>query len=137
MTQLFMTACLAWQVGVWTGISYALKGHPPGIVRRLALPNTWDYYSFWSTPAVRLASPNGCLALPQDRQGLLSETAWHVCHVVFLGGGGGGINVGRLAILAQSGACVSSGCGRLVSGLTVIWHLRAATLVRPCAATWA
>ena len=46
---------LGLQVGVWTGISYALKGHPPGIVRRLALPNTWDYYSFWSTSAVRLA----------------------------------------------------------------------------------
>lgn len=39
---------------MWTGISYALKGHPPGVVRRLALPNTWDYYGFWSTAAVGL-----------------------------------------------------------------------------------
>ena len=41
---------------MWTGISYALKGHPPGVVRRLALPNTWDYYGFWSTAAVGLLS---------------------------------------------------------------------------------
>ena len=40
------------QVGVWTGISYALRGHPPEVPRRLALPNTWSHYGFWSTSAV-------------------------------------------------------------------------------------
>ena len=45
---------------MWTGISYALKGHPPEVPRRLAITNTWNHYDFWSVSAVRLCPHCPC-----------------------------------------------------------------------------
>lgn len=40
-------------VWLWTGISYSVKNTPPGTIRRLVLPNTWSYHSFWTIAGVR------------------------------------------------------------------------------------
>lgn len=37
----------------WSCLSYALRGAPEGVPRRLALPNTWDVKSTWKVAAVR------------------------------------------------------------------------------------
>ena len=39
-------------VWLWTGISFSVKHTPRGTVRRLLIPNTWDYYSFWTVAGV-------------------------------------------------------------------------------------
>ena len=36
----------------WSCLSYALRGAPEGVPRRLALPNTWDVRSTWTVANV-------------------------------------------------------------------------------------
>ncbi|KAK9796254.1 hypothetical protein WJX73_004868 [Symbiochloris irregularis] len=45
-------------VWLWTGISYSVKHTPSGTIRRLVLPNTWSYHSFW-TVAGRMSELEG------------------------------------------------------------------------------
>ena len=40
-------------VVAWSGLSYALRGAPPGIPRRVLIPNTWDATSNWYVVKVR------------------------------------------------------------------------------------
>lgn len=40
-------------VVAWSALSYALQGAPPGIPRRVLIPNTWDASSNWSVVKVR------------------------------------------------------------------------------------
>jgi len=42
---------------VWSCLSYALQGAPPGVPRRLALPNTWDVKKTWTVATVRTYNP--------------------------------------------------------------------------------
>lgn len=50
-------------VWLWTGISYAVKRTPPGTIRRLVIPNTWEYHSFWTVARVRRATTPRCWAM--------------------------------------------------------------------------
>ena len=43
----------------WSALSYALKGTPPGIPRRVLIPNTWDVSSNWSVVEVQLEAIPG------------------------------------------------------------------------------
>lgn len=69
-------------VWLWTGISYSVKRTPPGTVRRLVLPDTWSYYSFWTVAGVKPCEScfsvmaGVCLPPCQQRmrQGLLRVT---------------------------------------------------------------
>ena len=44
-------------VVLWSCLSYALQGAPPGVPRRLALPNTWDVTTTWTVTGVRSVFP--------------------------------------------------------------------------------
>ena len=39
-------------VVAWSGLSYALRGAPAGIPRRVLIPNTWDARGNWSVVRV-------------------------------------------------------------------------------------
>lgn len=39
-------------VAVWSALSFAIKGAPEGVPRRLALPNTWDVKETWTVAKV-------------------------------------------------------------------------------------
>lgn len=41
-------------VAVWSALSFAVKGTPTGVPRRLALPNTWNVKDTWTVAKVSL-----------------------------------------------------------------------------------
>ncbi len=43
-------------VVAWSALSYALRGAPAGIPRRVLIPNTWDARGNWSVVRVRTLS---------------------------------------------------------------------------------
>ncbi len=51
-------------VVVWSCLSYALQGAPPGVPRRLALPNTWQVKRTWTVANVTALPMPPPLALP-------------------------------------------------------------------------
>ena len=40
---------------VWTGLSYAVRGVPQGVPRRMRIPNTWEVKGTWTVAGVSLA----------------------------------------------------------------------------------
>ena len=44
--------CFAWQVVVWSALSYALHGAPAGVPRKVDLPDTWQDTGPWSVSRV-------------------------------------------------------------------------------------
>ena len=44
------------QVLVWSALSYALRGAPAGVPRRVAIPNTWQDTGSWSVARVCAAA---------------------------------------------------------------------------------
>jgi hypothetical protein len=52
----------AGMVVAWSGLSFAVTGTPEGVPSRIAMPNTWDVKTGWSTATVRATRcPCACL----------------------------------------------------------------------------